>query len=329
MMSMASDTGKAAPKVSIGLPVYNGEDYIEQAISTLLRQSFSDFELIISDNASKDGTRAICERFAADDPRVRYSRVNRNLGAAPNYNRIVPMARGSYFKWAAHDDRCLPRFLEACVKALDEDPSVVLAYPATIVIDKHGDALRTYRDGLDLPQAEPQARFAGYIKQNYLHRRGMCNPIFGVVRMNALRRTRLIQDFLASDRSLLGHLALLGRFRELEDPLFERRIHMGTSTLAVTDFKKRQEWFNAASIKPSSHKKRNNFLSLRRTHIEDYFAAIDELVDDRKSRRACKATFTYLLITRPKWLYRDIKYTLGGQPSPERIMAMMQTMDAK
>ena len=99
-------------KVTIGIPVYNGEDFLEKAVDSLLSQTYEDFELIISDNASTDRTEEICRRYAAQDPRVKYVRNTENLGAAKNYNQLVDMAKGEYFKWAAHDDICLPIIIE-------------------------------------------------------------------------------------------------------------------------------------------------------------------------------------------------------------------------
>ena len=101
-------TPTVSPLVSIGLPVYNGDRYLAEALDSILAQSFADFELIISDNASTDGTQDICETYARRDERIVYSRLPENLGAAPNYNRLVEMARGELFKWAAHDDRIKP-----------------------------------------------------------------------------------------------------------------------------------------------------------------------------------------------------------------------------
>src|ERR1700737_2789384 len=92
------------PRVSIGLPVYNGERYLRFAIDSLLEQDYINFELIISDNASTDATQAICQEFADKDPRVRYYRNQTNLGASGNYDRVFELARGDLFKWAAHDD---------------------------------------------------------------------------------------------------------------------------------------------------------------------------------------------------------------------------------
>ena len=111
------------PKVSIGLPVYNGEDFLAEALDSLLDQTYDDFELIISDNASTDSTADICTSYSAKDSRIRYLRSDVNLGAAVNYNLVFELATGEYFKWAAHDDICAPEFIGACVDILDRYPT--------------------------------------------------------------------------------------------------------------------------------------------------------------------------------------------------------------
>jgi len=127
------------PRVSIGLPVYNGEDYLAEAVDSILAQTFEAFELILSDNASTDATEEICRGYETQDPRVRYFRSPTNRGAAWNYNNTVHMANSSeYFKWAAHDDTCAPEYLRKCVEVLDRDPEVVLCHTTTIDIDAQG-----------------------------------------------------------------------------------------------------------------------------------------------------------------------------------------------
>ena len=128
----------AAPRLTIGLPVYNGEKYVAEAIEALLGQTFEDFELIISDNASTDGTAGICRRFGKQDSRIRYVRQPRNIGIAPNHNFVVHEARGELVKWASHDDLYARDMMERCVQALDENPQVVLAHPWTAMIDGSG-----------------------------------------------------------------------------------------------------------------------------------------------------------------------------------------------
>ena len=115
---------RTSPKLSLGIPVYNGAAYLAQLFDCLRGQTLTDYEAIISDNASTDATEQICRRVAAADPRFRYQRNARNIGAAPNFNRVFEQATGQYFKWTAHDDLLAPTYLERCVAVLDDDPSV-------------------------------------------------------------------------------------------------------------------------------------------------------------------------------------------------------------
>lgn len=218
------------PRVSIGMPVYNGDDYIDAAIGSILAQSYTDFELIISDNASHDRTREICERYAASDPRVRYSRTEKNIGAMRNFNRVFELSSGEYFKWAAHDDLLAPDFLRQCVAVLDREPSVVLCYTSTQVIDEQGNFERDYpyNGQYRADSWLPHERFGQLI--DFSH---WCIQDFGLIRASALRKTRLYGSYTASDRVLLARLGLLGRFHEIEQPLFQYRRHAQQSIAMV------------------------------------------------------------------------------------------------
>src|SRR3989337_590294 len=119
------------PTVSIGLPVFNGEKYLRQALDSILAQTYQDFELIISDNASTDKTQQICREYVKKDSRIRYYRNKRNLGATRNHNRVFELSCGEYFKWASHDDLLAPEFLSRCVSVLDQDHSIVLCHSKT------------------------------------------------------------------------------------------------------------------------------------------------------------------------------------------------------
>ena len=127
------------PKVSIGMPVYNGDRYLGSAVESLLAQTFGDFSIVIVDNASTDGTEAIGREFAKRDRRVRYHRNPENIGGGPNFNRAFDMANDApYFKWAAHDDLHAPDFLAECVAVLDRRSDVVLCHCETEHIDENG-----------------------------------------------------------------------------------------------------------------------------------------------------------------------------------------------
>jgi glycosyltransferase involved in cell wall biosynthesis len=209
------------PRVSIGLPVYNGERFIRHAIQSLLDQTFGDFELLIADNASTDGTAEICREFVERDRRVRYRRNARNLGAGPNYNLVFAWARGRYFKWAAHDDVCAPTFIEQCVDVLDRDASVVLCHPSTSIIDEDGAVVAHCHERFHLMEPGPADRLLGCFRAGSW----VFHPIFGVTRRAALASTSLIGTYNGSDFVLLAHLALAGKCHQLSERLFLRREH--------------------------------------------------------------------------------------------------------
>lgn len=232
----------SSPSVSIGLPVYNGEQFIDEAIQSVLRQSHSGFELVISDNASTDSTSEICLGYAERDERIRYLRSGTNHGAAWNFNRVFELSRGQYFKWLNHDDCWDPLMLERSVDVLETAPSdVVLCYPKTLFIDEHGSVIEHYEDRLDLRCADPARRLGNLIRN--LRR---CNALFGLMRTRDLERTRLLGAYIDADRTLLAELSMLGQFWELDERLFMRRMHPQGSTFANTTRQESMGWWNPA-----------------------------------------------------------------------------------
>jgi glycosyltransferase involved in cell wall biosynthesis len=227
-----------APKVSIGLPVYNGERYLARALESLLSQTFADFEIIVSDNASTDRTPEIIQEFARQDPRIRWRRNEVNVGASRNFNQTFEAARGVYFKWAAHDDMCAPTFLQACVDALDQDPSAVLSYTRTRVVDEQGRLIRLYTYTRNTSDARPEARFA-----ELLSHFNWCYEIFGLIRAEALRASPMLGSYAASDEVLLAFLALRGPFHEVPQYLFLSREHAQQSIQMRQDRAAYSVWF--------------------------------------------------------------------------------------
>jgi len=248
--------------VSIGLPVYNGERYIAQAIDSILEQTFLEFELIISDNASTDRTKDICQDYASRDSRVRYYRNSRNLGAAYNYNRVFQLSNGAYFKWASHDDLCAPTYLECSFNCLENDQSIILCYPQSIIIDEHGNHIGSYDDQLNLTSDNPYRR----LKKYWLRSAGECNAVFGLIRSSYLKKTSLIGPYNGSDIVLLTHLALLGKFCEIPEKLFFRRDHPETSGRANPTPTDVAAWF-----KPTKKVKR---VFIRWRHTFEYLKCI-------------------------------------------------------
>jgi glycosyltransferase involved in cell wall biosynthesis len=233
--------GENKPRVSIGLPVHDGENYLAETLGSILAQTYSDFELIISDNASMDRTEEICRAYAARDERIRYFRNEENLGAAENFNRALELSAGEYFKWAAHDDLCAPEYLARCVEILDCEPEVVLCYPKTRIIDGPGEFVEDYFDGFHLDSPKPHIRFRDVFRAP-----GLCNPVFGLMRARILKRTALIGNYAASDRVLLGELALHGQFYEVPEYLFLRRGHAQRSLAANVTDSDIAAWFDPA-----------------------------------------------------------------------------------
>lgn len=114
--------------VSIGMPVFNSEDTIEGALDSLLAQTYQNFELIISDDASSDSTGEICRRYQDSDPRIKYIRNEKNIGELANFNQVLRMGQGTFFMWAAHDDLWETDFIKELVALLEDNPSAVLAF---------------------------------------------------------------------------------------------------------------------------------------------------------------------------------------------------------
>jgi len=229
-----------APLVTIGLPVHNGENYLRPALESLLAQTFGDWEIILSDNGSTDGTESICREFAARDRRIRYLRESANRGAAWNFNRVFRLCRSPLFRWAAHDDVCAPELLERCVAALQAHPEAVLAHPRTRIIGPQSEPLGDYTIRLRTDSRDPAIRFHDCICVDHA-----CFPIFGLMRADRLRRTPLMGAFAGSDRNLLAELSLLGPFCEIPETLFQRRDHPDTSTRRFPSARERMAWFRS------------------------------------------------------------------------------------
>jgi len=232
---------RGRPRVSIGMPVYNGENYIEEALDSILAQTYSDFELIISDNASTDRTPEICQAYAAKDRRIHYHRNESNLGGAANFNRVFELSSGEYFKWAAHDDVIAPDFLLKCVQVLDKDPEVVLAHPKIKIINEQSKVIQTYSVQLRTDSPKPHVRF-----HDLIWVRHWCLQLYGLIRRSTLQMTPLHGEYASADRVLLVQLAFLGQFREIPEYLFFSRRHGQQGSLLVHNLHAYTAWFDPA-----------------------------------------------------------------------------------
>ncbi len=229
------------------MPVYNGERFVAEAIDSVLRQTYSDFELIISDNASTDRTEDICRAYAAEDKRVKYYRNSENVGASRNVRRVFELSCAPFFKWTHHDDICGPRFLEKCVSVLDQFPNVVLCHPRSAFIDEHGTILREHNVSCDLRSPRPSDRARQYILESIY----AFHPVFGLIRRAALEKTSLVAPYINSDLVLILQLALLGEICEIPDQLYfcrdhsertNRRYRTYAELVAWHDPSKRSRW---------------------------------------------------------------------------------------
>jgi glycosyltransferase involved in cell wall biosynthesis len=218
-----------SPCVSIGLPVYNGEKYICESIKSVLAQTFTDFELIISDNGSTDKTEEICRNFEAQDSRIRYYRNEQNIGMGPNHNRTVELSTGKYFKWFHSDDLIAPEYLEKCVEVLEKFPSIILCYPKEVEINEEGETIGRESYLVDFKCSQPHQRFKLYIElwQKYGHIYG--NPILGLIRSDKLKMTPLLRSRPWTELAFVGELLLLGEFYEVPEELFFYRHHPQSS----------------------------------------------------------------------------------------------------
>jgi glycosyltransferase involved in cell wall biosynthesis len=210
---------RASPRLSIGLSVFNGEDYLEESLEALLGQTYTDFELIISDNHSTDGTEKICRTYQEQDSRIRYYRQRQNIGLSPNHNFVIQQARGELFKSASHDDLYARDLMERCVEALDEHPAAVLAHSRSALIDGAGEVVGL----IDYPVATSAPRAPDRFRSMMFD--GWVDDDGGVVRLEVLRRTGLHGSFHFADRTFTTELGLHGPFHIIPERLYFRRIH--------------------------------------------------------------------------------------------------------
>ena len=213
----------AAPRLSVGLPVFNGEKFIAESLEALLGQSYTNFELIIADNASTDDTGDICRTYAKDDSRIRYHRHPQNLGLAPNHNFVVQQARGELFKWAANDDLYASTLLARCIEALDEYPDVVLAHSWTAKINSAGEVTKAFEYPMLTSSTSAPVRFRSILFD------GGGDDDYGVMRIEVLRRTAMKGSYHHADRTIIAELGLHGRFYQVPEWLYFRRVHPAQS----------------------------------------------------------------------------------------------------
>ncbi len=242
-------SSSSSPRLSLGLPVYNGERFLPACLDSIFSQTWDNFEIIACDNASTDSTGAILADYAARDARLRIHRADANRGAAANFNWTFELARGELFKWCAADDVLQPTFLARCIEALDTDPSAVLAWSGALDIDDDGRVLHEIYDNrhpMRFDAATAAERFHALVCWDH-----SCISVFGVARAAAMRRSSLIGPYVGSDRTFLAELGLQGRLVRVADDLLLHREHAGRSVNEIADLRRRTVWFDSKARGPA------------------------------------------------------------------------------
>lgn len=237
--------------VTIGVPVFNGEEFLAETLESLSRQTFGDFRVIISDNASTDATPVVAQGFVSQDSRFSYLRQDQNLGAARNYSLLAQAASTPLFKWVAADDPVEPTYLERCIQFLADRPEFIGVYTNVMRIDSSGRRIRGERDRLRTDSESPHLRFRDVILKNH-----SCWAVFGVYRTDVLRRTHLIREFKGADRALLAELALHGPSYRIPQYLQMRRVHARSFSSGVGDARERAVhfWTTSSDVRELSLK---------------------------------------------------------------------------
>ncbi len=211
------------PRISVALPVRNGAKFIERALDSLLGQECADFELIICDNASDDGTSEICRRYASSDQRIRFFRNERDIGQIPNFNRSFGYATGDYFRWVGVDDSYAPQMLSRCAEALDENADAVAVMCSEKHADDAGNTEEFAHSVVSVDSSRRSQRFHRLLWFYELFRGYNVDPIYSMIRRTALLRTQLFRSVYRPHIVLAAELALIGPFVHIEDELVYRR----------------------------------------------------------------------------------------------------------
>jgi glycosyltransferase involved in cell wall biosynthesis len=268
-----------SPRVTVALPVYNGERYVAGALEALLGQTFEDFELVISDNASTDATESVCRATADRDPRVRYIRHEVNRGLVWNHRYALEQAGGRYFTWTNHDDLLAPTYLERCVEVMEADPGVVHCSTKTVIIDEHGQPIEHLDGTFTISSSRPEERLREVIGLGRHHYYGPQG--FGLFRIGVLKSVPTLATHVAWDRSLLAELSLLGRFVEVPEELFFYRTHPQQASSSFQTRAQLWAWHDPAKAN------RIVFPNLRLGR--DYLDAVRRVPISAAERRRCYA----------------------------------------
>jgi glycosyltransferase involved in cell wall biosynthesis len=265
------------PRVSIGMPAFNGERFIRQALDSLLAQTFTDFELVISDNASTDATQQICLEYAARDQRIRYYRKDFRIDAVSNFNSLLELASGDYFMWAAHDDVWEPSFVARLLQALETNPEAILAFSRFDNIDENGHQIRIFSE--DWSKIFARSKFQQYAFMALLDdaQTEKANHIYGLMRKEAILACGGMvslpkMDYSGEDNLALMRLLARGDFVIVDGILFHYRIR----SVATRRDEPLADYLLLRTFKHSSAHRGNLVLFFLRNHA--YHSALRRII---------------------------------------------------
>jgi glycosyltransferase involved in cell wall biosynthesis len=291
---MGGDVVRKA-RLSIGLPVYNGADYLAQSLDALLGQTFQDFELILSSNASTDDTDAICRAYAARDPRIRFFRQSTNIGAAPHHNFVLERASGELFKWASGDDLYARDLLARCVELLDENPEAVLAHSWTAVVDEAGRLIQAHEYPLATDSPSVVERLHSLLFDgDELPGAIRADDMYGVTRTDVFRRIKPHASHYHADQTFVVELALQGPFRQVPDWLYFRRHHPGRAQQAKPTMRAWCSNLDPKRANPFKHPR----IRLLGEYAWGHFDSVRRAPLTASERRACYREISRWLVSR-------------------------------
>lgn len=299
------------PLVAVGLPVYNGEEFLGAAIESILAQTLPDFEIIISDNASSDRTEAICQEYVSRDSRVSYHRASKNHGIVWNYNEVFRLSSHEFFMWFSHDDILAPTYLERCVEVLRKDPSVVLCFANWGEIDVTSQLLGCYKSRIVMDSAKAIERFRCAIRLDHL-----CEPWCGVTRSETMRKTALYGNFADYDRVMIAELGLHGRFVEIPETLFFRREHKDRSIYLHPSRFERTSW-----IDPELS---NTIVFPYFRELREFWVAVGRAALSWRERVACQ--WALLMWVKTYWRRMKADLRTAALEALRRTVLRMKTM---
>ena len=277
---------KIRTSVNIGMPVYNEAQYISKAIESVLNQEFTDFQLVIFDNASTDNTIDICEQYVAQDRRIRVVKNPVNIGVSDNFKKAFEESNSPYFVWISGHDLWHPQFLAKCVDGLENNPSVVLYYPRSTWIDDTDRDLGEIGRSIETRGLDPVSRF-----QIVLWGMGYGSPTYGLLRSSALKQVTLGTKAVGLDNIILNELSLLGDIGYLDEPLHYVR--------KLADFGSWESYISKIFDRELSE---FSGMDLFWMMTYEYLKIIYKHVPDRHIRNILSTSVISCLLTKYRWI---------------------------